>query len=654
LQNPPVGGTFAGSSAKGYDSICWDIPTCKEAEGDNEERGRREQAVAGQRVLKQPTIDRRTFLRGAATVGTAATALGATSGWRGAGASIPGRRVVVLGGGIGGLTAAHELAERGFDVTVVEPLALGGKARSISVPGTGVGGRKDLPGEHGFRFFPGFYQNVPDTMRRIPFPGNANGVFDNLVAATQEALYLNHDQGALYVGLETNLTGVAQGEQLLLAALSVVKGVPANELEYFVRKLLVYITSCDARRFGEWEFTSWWTFVNAANFSPVYQQVLAEGLTRNLVAAKGTIASTNTIGLMAEAFILTTGASKLGAASKLSSGYGAPDRVLNAPTNEAWIDPWVAYLTSLGVKFMMPYGAASLQLDGGRIVSATLFDSSWHFSTIEADHFICAMPVERILPLLSPEILRADPDLEKLALLQTDWMNGIQFFLNRSEPHPVEGHAAYMYSPWALTSLTQAQFWTGRDISADYGDGAVHDILSVDISDWITPGILYGKPANECTPDEIANEVWAQIKQVVDIRGDTELTDDMLVSWFLDPGINYPHGPSGPAANSTPLLINTVGSWYNRPTAATRIPNLYLAADYVQNNITLATMEGANEAARQAVNALLAQTGSSSAPADLYNLYVPPEFVPEQDIDAARYAAGQPNVLDVGPTGLSL
>jgi hypothetical protein len=65
-------------------------------------------------------------------------------------------------------------------------------------------------------------------------------------------------------------------------------------------------------------------------------------------------------------------------------------------------------------------------------------------------------------------------------------------------------------------------------------------------------------------------------------------------------------------------------------------------------------MEGANEAARQAVNGLLAQTGSTSAPAALYNLYVPPEFVLEQEIDAARYAAGQPNVLDIGPTGLPL
>ena len=55
-------------------------------------------------------------------------------------------RVAVLGGGVAGLTAAHELEERGFEVTVYEARdRLGGKARSLPVPGT------DLPGEHGQR-----------------------------------------------------------------------------------------------------------------------------------------------------------------------------------------------------------------------------------------------------------------------------------------------------------------------------------------------------------------------------------------------------------------------------------------------------------------------------------------------------------------------
>src|SRR5215211_4672976 len=92
--------------------------------------------------------------------------------------------VAVLGGGVAGLSAAHELVERGFDVTVYEQRdAPGGKARSIPYAGTGTGGRADLPGEHGFRFFPGFYRHLPDTMSRIAVDGAS--VRDRLVGATR-------------------------------------------------------------------------------------------------------------------------------------------------------------------------------------------------------------------------------------------------------------------------------------------------------------------------------------------------------------------------------------------------------------------------------------------------------------------------------------
>ena len=87
---------------------------------------------------------------------------------------------------MGGMSAAHELAERGFSVTVIEDRDVpGGKARSIFVPNSGRDGRQDLPAEHGFRFFPGFYRHLPDTMRRIPFRGQAHGVLDNLRDATE-------------------------------------------------------------------------------------------------------------------------------------------------------------------------------------------------------------------------------------------------------------------------------------------------------------------------------------------------------------------------------------------------------------------------------------------------------------------------------------
>lgn len=64
-----------------------------------------------------------------------------------------GKTVAILGGGIGGLTAAIELSDRGYDVSVYERGTLfGGKARSIPFEGSGKDGRDDLPGEHGFRF----------------------------------------------------------------------------------------------------------------------------------------------------------------------------------------------------------------------------------------------------------------------------------------------------------------------------------------------------------------------------------------------------------------------------------------------------------------------------------------------------------------------
>ena len=100
------------------------------------------------------------------------------------------KTVAILGGGVAGSSAAHELAERGFTVHVYERKpVLGGKASSIPVPGSAQGGRADLPGEHGFRFFPGFYRHVTDTMRRTPYGAHGN-TYDNLTVATRMLLAL--------------------------------------------------------------------------------------------------------------------------------------------------------------------------------------------------------------------------------------------------------------------------------------------------------------------------------------------------------------------------------------------------------------------------------------------------------------------------------
>lgn len=577
----------------------------------------------------------------AGVLGSPGRAHGATKSFR--------AQVVVLGGGVGGLSAAQELAERGFKVTVIEPKALGGKARSMPVPNTGTGGRADLPGEHGFRFFPGFYKNVTETMSRIPFPGNSDGVLGNLTTASQTMMTLPGDR-QLTAPPSFNQDGLMQGIESVLAATSVAAGIPPNETAYIVRKMQVFTTSCNARRVGQWENVSWWDFSNAAKFSKNYQDLWGTGITKSLVAAKGDKASSRTIGLMGEAFVYAL----MGEASPLiraQSGYEAADRLFDAPTNEAWIDPWVAHLRSLGVTFVSGYRASRLRVSGGKMVAATLQPTRAGLpeASVTADWFVAAMPVEQMAPLLSRELLLADPALGRLRRLETDWMNGIQFYLNSPVKHGIRGHYAFLQTPWALTAIEQNLFWEA-DIAKSYGDGSVTAIFSVDISDWFTPGLLTGKRAVDCTPAEVADEVWFQMKKALNIDGQVFLSDEMLESWFLDPAITWPNGYGQPAANSEGLLINTVGSLSDRPDSTTKIPNLFLASDYVRVDVDLATMEGANEAARQAVNGLLAASGSNESPCTLGTLWQPRELQALRDTDEALYRAGLPNALDVTTT----
>ncbi|MEU7767600.1 FAD-dependent oxidoreductase [Nocardia sp. NPDC049190] len=586
---------------------------------------------------KRWAVSRRALLRGTVAAGVATAGALSTGTFRPtpATASPDGRRVAVLGGGVAGLTAAHELVERGFQVTIYERRAWGGKARSIPVPGTGSQGRPDLTGEHGFRFFPGFYQHVPDTMRRIPFQDNPNGVWDNLVAVPEARFARSGgDDFRVPLGLRARSGFTPESfRETLGAAFATALKMPTTEGIYFAERLLVFNTSCDARRYQQWEHTSWREFVGGHARSHEFRALLSRTLTSIMVAAKEEIASVRTIGTMGEQF--------LGNPFEIGNDGGL-DRVLNGPTNAVWIDPWIQRIRALGGQFVLGAEVRGLEVRDRRITAARVVDESGAERAVDADYFVVALPAEQARALWSPQILAVRPELAAMEQLFTDWMNGIQFYLRR--PTDISrGHTAYIDAPWSLTSIAQNQLWNRK--FTEFGDGTVQDCLSVDISDWNTPGVLFGKPAKECTHEEIAREAWAQVRAHLDDRGEV-LRDDDLHSWFLDPGITWQQGQQR-NTNADPLLINTAGSWEHRPQPHGALENLFLAGDYVRTNIDLATMEGANESARAAVNALLDVSGSNAERCRMFTLYRAPELEPLRRIDAERYTAGQPNLFDV-------
>ncbi len=533
--------------------------------------------------------------------------------------------VLILGGGVAGLSAAHELCERGFRVSVLEKKTIfGGKARSLSVKGTATGNRKDLPGEHGFRFFPGFYRHLPDTMSRIPF-GNNGSTAANLVNATR---ILVARAGAPAVDLPARLPQNCSDWTVAFHAMLTGIGVPDQETCFFIDRLLVLLTTCPERRLKEYEQISWWDFIGAATRSIEYQTLLAQGLTRSLVALRAVEGSTRTVG-----YTLL----------QLFAGIISPqgfDRLLSGPTNEVWLTPWVEYLRSRNVDLQTEVEVKGWQVSSTGIAGA-IVEQNGQQRLVTADYYIAAMPVEVMRGLITPDLARMAPSLAFLNALNVRWMNGIQFYL-RSDVALDPGHTLYADSPWALTSISQRQFWKNAPLT-NYGDGTIGGILSVDISEWDEPGILFGKPARACTPDQIRDEVWAQLKVHLNVAGTVVIQDENLVDWFLDPDIAFPNQSS--VTNQEPLLVNTVNSLRYRPEATTELGNLFVASDYVRTFTDVACMESANEAARRAVNGILDRTGSTAPRVDVWPLREPEFFQPFLEYDRVRFSLGLPHAV---------
>lgn len=545
--------------------------------------------------------------------------------------------VAIIGGGVAGMSVAHELMRRSggsvsYAIDIYEARAdrCGGKARSIPVPGSGSDGREDLPGEHGFRFFPGFYRHLPDTMAHIPF-GPQDSVFDNLVVADRLEIP-RHAQPPLVLSARFPRTLADLFTDLKLVFLEHTD-LTEDEITFFAERLWQILTSCHERRMAEYEAITWWEFLKADDFSQAYRDLLVEGLSRSLLANDPRIAS-----------LRTTGDTNI----QLILGMVEPgkpvDRLLNGPTSKVWIDPWHDYLAGHGVRFHLGERAKEIRFAAGQ-VEQVMLDGPAGEQAIRADYYIFALPVERMAQLLeaSPTSAGLVPAFANIIALRGNvrWMNGVQFFLHQDVPI-THGHLLFADSPWSITGISEAQFWSDEHLPA-MGDGTVRGVLSFCISEWDTPGRFNGKKACECTDRELAMEVWEEVKQSVNAGGRTLIEDSNLHSWFFDPDIvDHQSGRGIRLSDAEPLFVNEVNSWARRPDVTVGVPNMLLASDYVRTYTDVACMEAANEAARRAVNALLLMTGSSAPACVLWPLHEPALFAPFRWHDKRRFAKGLP------------
>jgi uncharacterized protein with NAD-binding domain and iron-sulfur cluster len=373
-------------------------------------------------------------------------------------------RVAIFGAGVAGLTAAHELAARGFNVKVFDgslkasggiPAAylVGGVARTQyhrfpdDTPIDKVR-KKRVPGEHGFRFFPSFYRHLTHTMRRIPTisvksivgpPSGSSGsgahgsaptaggggsisefgqsrigpfqsTSDNLVATRLQGISTG-EGGELYVQDRRMPRSFDAAQRTVLSSL---RGFDYRSIDLarFTLKILQFMTTCSARRMREYQEMSWWDFLGGDRYEARFRDHM-NSVTRALVAMDAERSDALTQGTILVQLMK----------DQLSDG-SETDRLLNGPTSDQWLRHWHDFITTGAeggdgntvlrpaseeqVVEFVPGRLKNFELDGDSIRSAVIEDYSDNDTKIvngEFDYYILGVDLGAILAKGGDELI---------------------------------------------------------------------------------------------------------------------------------------------------------------------------------------------------------------------------------------------------------
>jgi hypothetical protein len=555
-----------------------------------------------------------------------------------------------------------------------------------------------LPGEHGFRFFPSFYRNLFDTLRRIPiaddraeFHETPNTVLNNIVPTDKVRIGLvEQAKPAPERSFEFSRnpsTSLRAAFDLLAKILSSVECTVGDIAQHQLR-LFKYMTSCPERRALEYEYQSWANFMDAGSFSDKFRELFDRAGQTN-VAVRASECDARTYGNVSVQLFLDQ--------IRLAENV---DGTLNGPTSIAWFDHWRRYLCEQGVifrrgeltgwKFFQYDPLVILPVPGPKPPPPEVWArvKIWRRVTEKSDpaqldkevsrntllgrdFYVVAIALQDAVPEASDP--QAAPLFDGAHFPQSDfirlrafttalaadaqeiedliggsghsdflWLQrplaGIQFFLP-TDGGFVRGHTSYVQSDYRLSSISQPQFWFRR---RGWWDG-YRGVLSVDIGEWTHAWTQERKV--------IIGNVWNQV--LATIQDKSSIPDHVAV--HFDRCITFDPQTQKPSGNKAPYLVTRTSEFPKRPGRLdpdgyeVHHGKIVLAGTYMKTYTRLTTMESANESARHAVNGILKASGFKGARCAVSN---PEEHEIEDlkvlvELDALLVGMGLPHFADI-------
>ena len=581
--------------------------------------------------------------------------------------------VIIFGAGISGLTAAHELIEKGFSVTIYEKDSLvGGMARSNRT-------KENVPTEHSWRGYAPFYYNTFDIMKRIPINNNIESFNHKQLITTYKGKkydlthFVNKHPGGHIImkAHNKNLEEVWEDHEGSWHKnnTTVKEVLKKYKIEKFTQKtvydnlskkginfILLKNNKVLSNRVSPIDlpyliYTFSKVILSEDRKKKYYKENLNKKIKKNIskksyyyltdyIAGPGFGLDKNT---MSTAHF--TNFMEKNIFSKKNNNWSGSSNwtVLNQPTNEGWLNPWKEYLQSKGVKFIFNSELYKLNYSNNKINYVEVKNNNL-IEKINSDIFIVA-----INPFEYQDILQRSNLSEYKRYQDMNTVNNqISFRLGFDKKINFKNNNdsfVLIDSPYNITFYNQEQHWEkGINLGMN---GNIKTLCSGTCILPYRPGSLTKKSAMSLKLDELKEEIIHQffecksLLKIIEKNNNIQITKNNII--FIDIFDDFYETETGLKSKNKKWVNNFYNEEF-RPSNITKFNNLYIAGSHTKTSINLWSMESAVESGKMVSNILLKKYNKQ--PAYIYNHSSPLYIKPFQKIDNLLYKLNLPQLID--------
>ena len=555
-------------------------------------------------------------------------------------------KIIIIGSGISGLTVAHELIKKGFEVEIYEKdKYAGGMAKSIRT-------KDNIPTEHSWRGYGPFYLNLFKLIKEIPI-NNMEGFTEYTMEEIEKHNTLN-DLWTVYNNNVYDITEFVKshpGGNIIENAGGKDLGKVWKDYGYewhignskVMNKLKEYKIGRIIEAYSEksvydnlnkerLDFNFWY---NSEDENKSHKPTYFDYLYLLLLFGKVILSDERKkdfFDIRLDPLIkdtLSKGGYHYISDYLAGPGYGFDKntmslghyatfieyslyqkeskwQVMNKPTSEAWIDPWVKHLKNLGVKFYFNYELVKINQNGTKVINLVLKNNNKinkydvnPLEIIDCDDYVISIDPFNFNDILKKSNMKEmSLSYNKLNMIN----NQISFRLgfNKKINFKIKNSGFVLIdSPYNITFYPQEDHWPNIDL---------YEIKTLLSGTLILPyknGSMTGKSGLALTINELKEEIIYQFfecETFINLCKESGVSKKDIIfkeiyeDWYED-GDNL--------VTKNKKWVNNFMNERHRPSQRTDIENLFLSGGHCQTSISIWSMEGAVESGKITSNLIL-------------------------------------------------